>query len=107
GVTSLMRATRLSAVVSHGATAAAAVATKATTAVDAANGGHQKFPTSRYRTSSDTPPRSAIDPTATPANDSFRPPPRTSATRSRLTAPRAIRVPSSTVRWRTKYDTTP
>src|SRR5262249_25053237 len=97
----------VSSVVRHAGTDTAAAATKATTAVDAANGSHPKLATSRYRTSSDTPPRSAIDPTAMPASDTFRPLPRTSATRSRLTAPRAIRVPSSTVRWRTTYDTTP
>src|SRR5687768_4166297 len=96
-----------SSVVRHAGTDAAAVATKTTTVVDAANGSQPKLATSRYRTSTQTPPTSAIDPSATPASASFRPPPSTSATRSRLTAPRAIRVPSSTVRWRTKYDTTP
>src|SRR5688572_2019555 len=94
-------------VVRHAGTDAAAAATTPTTAVDAANGSHPKLAIARYRTSSQTPPTAAIDPTATPASDSFRPPPRTSATRLRLTAPRAIRVPSSTVRWRTKYDITP
>jgi hypothetical protein len=94
-------------VVRHAGTDAAVPATKATTAVDAANGCQPKLATSRNLTSSQTPPTSAIDPTATPATESFRPPPRTSATRSRCDAPRAIRVPSSMVRCRTKYDITP
>ena len=65
------------------ALAAAEEATSATTAVDAANGSNPKLATSRNRTSSQTLPTSAIDPTATPASESFNPPPRTSPTRSR------------------------
>src|ERR687890_1716979 len=94
-------------VVRHAGTAPAAAATSPTTAVDPANGSHPTLATARYRSSSGTAPASAIDPTATPISASLRLPPRTSVTRSRLTAPRAIRVPTSTVRCRTKYDTTP
>src|SRR4030095_6435272 len=54
-------------VVRHAGTDAAAAVTRATTAVDAANGSHPKLATSRYRTSIQTPPTRAIDPTATPA----------------------------------------
>ena len=58
-------------VVRHAGTDAAAAPTRATTAMDPANGSHPKLATAKYRSSSETAPTSAIDPTATPTSVSF------------------------------------
>ena len=76
----------------------AAAAMRATTPAENSPGSHPTSRISRNRASSQTLPTSASAPSAIPASAIFSPPPTTSVSRSRLTAPSAMRVPISTVR---------
>ena len=90
-----------SPVVRHAGIHEATTATPPMMAVENATDSQLTSRTSSCRTSTQTPPATAIAPSARPAPASFNPSPTTSLSRSRPTAPSAMRVPISTVRWRT------
>ena len=85
----------------------ATVVTAATIAVDATNGSGPRSPISKTRTSAHDDRTTATPPIAAPYAAMVSPLLTTITSRSRPEAPSAIRVPISTVAWRTEYETTP
>ena len=77
--------------------------TVATTAVEAMNGSAPRSRISNTRTSAHAATTTATPPIAAPIAAIFNPSPTTMRSRSRPTAPSAIRVPISTVACRTEY----
>jgi hypothetical protein len=87
-----------SRVARHAGNEEAAVVTAATITADVAEGSQPISCRSKKRSRSETAPMMTSAAEITPATAIFSPPPMTSDSTSRLTAPSAMRVPISTVR---------